>query len=52
MMTHHNVLLHLLSDNTAAPHLNLYGGVKDFSGQALHLPTKKGQGKLCISTGV
>jgi hypothetical protein len=45
-MTHHNMLLHLLSHNTAASHLYLYGGVKDLSGQALHLPVKKGQGKL------
>jgi hypothetical protein len=43
-MTHHNVLLHLLGDHTAAPHLYLYRGVKDLSGQALHLPTKKRSG--------
>ncbi len=46
-MTYHDILLHLLGDNTAAPHLYLYRGVKDLSGQALHLPAqKRGEGKL------
>jgi hypothetical protein len=43
-MTHHNMLLHLLSDNTATSHLYLYRGVKDLSGQALHLPAQKRSG--------